>query len=166
MADFNKTIQQILEGIAFFDGFSPEELEGLLEAGKWSKAIPRKRIIQQGEQDLHMYVLVQGQAEVIYNQKVIAVLNSGDIFGEVGLLMGNPRTAHVESRTECLLLAFNADDLNKLPLELQVKFLRHVLAAVFNRLQKSNIQKWLRAPRKEGSQKTPSKTLVSDSQET
>jgi eukaryotic-like serine/threonine-protein kinase len=136
------TFMQILEGIPFFQGFTPEEMDMLLEAGKWSKVAPHERIVQQGEQDLHMFVLVQGQAEVIYTEKVVGIINSGDIFGEIGL-MGKPRIAHVESKLECLLLSFEADDLNNLPLELQVKFLRRVLDTVFARLQKSNVQKWL-----------------------
>jgi len=135
-------LANILEGIAFFHGFASEELELLLDVGKWTQGTPRERIVQQGEQDLHMYVLVQGQAEVIYNEKVVATIQSGDIFGEIGL-MGRPRIAHVESSKECLLLAFDANDLNKLPLTLQVKFLRRVLDTVFARLQKSNAQRWL-----------------------
>jgi len=115
-------LTNILEGVAFFQGFASEELDLLLDVGKWTQVAPHERIVQQGEQDLHMYVLVQGQAEVIYNEKVVATIKSGDIFGEIGL-MGRPRIAHVESSRECLLLAFDANDLNKLPLTLQVKFL-------------------------------------------
>jgi len=147
------TFMQILEDIAFFKAFSPEEMDILLEVGKWSKIAPHERIIQQGEQDLHMFVLVQGQAEVIYNEKVVATINSGDIFGEIGL-MGKPRIAHVESSIECLLLVFDADDLNNLPLTLQVKFLRRVLDTIFARLQKSNVQKWLTTRDKSKKDKT------------
>jgi CRP-like cAMP-binding protein len=132
----------ILEGIAFFRGFSPEELDILLTVGKWSKVPPHEKIVQQGDQDLQMFVLVQGQAEVVYNEKVVAIINSGDIFGEIGL-MGKPRIARVESSIECMLLAFDANDLNNLPLVLQVKFLRRILDTVFARLQRSNVQKWL-----------------------
>jgi eukaryotic-like serine/threonine-protein kinase len=147
------TFMQILGEIVFFQGFAPEEMDILLEVGKWSKVAPRERIIKQGEQDLHMFVLVQGQAEVIYNEKVVALINSGDIFGEIGL-MGKPRIAHVESNSECLLLAFAAEDLNNLPLPLQVKFLRRVLDTVFARLQRSNVQKWLTTRDKSKKDKT------------
>ena len=136
------TFMSILDGIAFFQVFSPEELDILLTAGKWSKVAPHEKIVQQGDQDLHMFILIQGQAEVIYREKVVAVLNSGDIFGEIGL-MGMPRIAHVESSIECMLLAFAANDLNNMPLTLQVKFLRRILDTVFTRLQKYNVQKWL-----------------------
>ena len=132
----------IIEEIAFFQGFTPEELDMLLEVGKWAKVPQGELIIHQGDQDLHMFILVQGRTEVVYSEKVVAVINSGDIFGEVGL-MGKPRIAHVQSAQECLLLSFDANDLNELPLTLQVKFLRRVLDTLFARLQKANVQKWL-----------------------
>jgi len=147
------TFTNILESIAFFQGFTPEEMDMMLAVGKWTKVAPRERIIHQGERDLHMFVLVQGEAEVIYNEKVVAVIKSGDIFGEIGL-MGKPRIAHVESSVECLLLAFDANDLNEFPLPLQVKFLRRVLDTVFSRLQKSNVQKWLTSRDKTKKDKT------------
>jgi CRP-like cAMP-binding protein len=134
-------LMNILKGIAFFQGFSSEELDTLLTIGEWSKVAPHEKIVRQGEHDLHMFVLIQGQAEIIYRGKVVAIINSGDIFGEVGL-MGKPRIAHVESSVECMLLAFDANDLNNIPLALQVKFLKRILDTVFARLQKSNVHKW------------------------
>jgi len=145
----------ILEGVAFFQVFTPEEMNILLSVGKWSKAAPLEKIVHQGERDMRMYVLIQGQAEVIYHDKIIEVIKSGQIFGEIGL-MGKPRIAHVESKSECLLIAFEANDLNNLPLELQVKFLRRVLESVFERLQKSNVQKWLNSRSKPAGRKTRS----------
>ena len=58
--------------------------------------------------------------------------------------MGAPRTTHVEAKTDCLLLSFDAEQLNNLPLELQVIFLRQILFATFARLQKINQWDWLR----------------------
>ena len=150
------TFLNILEGVVFFQDFTPDEMTLLLEVSQWSKIAPHERIVRQGEHDLHMFVLVQGQAEVIYNEKVVATISSGDIFGEIGL-MGKPRIAHVESSVECLLLVFDANDLNNLPLPLQVKFLRRVLDTVFARLQKSNVQKWLSS--RDRSKKEKTKTI-------
>ncbi len=132
----------LLDEIAFFDVFEEDEIADLMKIAAWEEVPVNRRIIQEGDLDLRMYVLVKGQADVLFRGKVIASLQAGDIFGEVGL-MGKPRIAHVEARTDCLMLAFNADELNRLVPDLQVKFLRRVLEAVFSRLQKSNIQKWM-----------------------
>jgi CRP-like cAMP-binding protein len=153
MTTMMTTLMGIIGEIAFFQGFSPEELDMLLEVGQWAKVPPKELIIHQGDQDLHMFILVQGRAEVVYTEKVVAVINSGDIFGEIGL-MGKPRIAHVESAQECLLISFDANDLNQLPLTLQVKFLRRVLDTVFARLQKANVQKWLTTRDKSAKERT------------
>jgi CRP-like cAMP-binding protein len=142
---FQKTVLfRLLDGVAFFDAFEADEIADLMTVASWEDASTGHRIIREGELDLRMFVLLKGTADVLFRGKGIANLQAGDIFGEVGL-MGAPRIAHVEARTDCLLLAFNADDLNRLSPILQVKFLRRVLASVFARLQKANVQKWMQS---------------------
>jgi CRP-like cAMP-binding protein len=142
---FQKTVLfRLLDDIAFFDVFEADEISDLMTVASWEEASTGRRIIREGELDLRMFVLLKGTADVLFRGKAIAGLQTGDIFGEVGL-MGAPRIAHVEARTDCLLLAFDADDLNRLSPVLQVKFLRRVLGAVFARLQKANVQKWMQS---------------------
>ncbi|MEW6263071.1 MAG: cyclic nucleotide-binding domain-containing protein [Thermodesulfobacteriota bacterium] len=145
METVNVSILQLLADIDFFNGFSSEELSDLLEAGEWSKAPAGKNIITEGEHDLYMYVLIQGQVDVVLNEKILSTLGSGDTFGEFGL-MGGRRTAHVAAKTECLLLGFNADRLNMVPLPLQIKFLKKILFTMFARLQKVNRRVWWELP--------------------
>lgn len=145
MSQVDISIIQLLEGIEFFKGFTDDEQNDLLEAGEWFKASVAQRIITEGELDLYMYVLIQGQVDVVLNEKILASLQRGDTFGEFGL-MGERRTAHVMARSSCLLLRFNADRLNQLPLPLQIKFLKKILFTLFARLQKVNRQVWWNLP--------------------
>jgi len=147
MSTLNETLLGILDGIDFFSGFSPEELATLVNAGEWAKAPRDKIIITQGDLDLYMYVLIQGEVEVILEDKVLAILHTGDTFGEFGL-MGIKRTAHVVTRTECILLGFNADQLNMLSTELQIKFLKRLLVMFMIRLHKINKRTVLNLPTK------------------
>jgi CRP-like cAMP-binding protein len=147
MNKLNESILGILEGIDFFSGFTKEELATLLNTGEWAKTPTGKKIISQGDLDLYMYVLVQGEVEVVLEDKVLAVLHTGDTFGEFGL-MGIKRTATVVTRTECMLLGFNADRLNLLPTELQIKFLKRLLVMFMIRLQKINKRTILNLPTK------------------
>jgi eukaryotic-like serine/threonine-protein kinase len=149
MGNIKDPLIHLVAGIPFFECFENTEIGMLLDAGTWLEITPGNRIVTQGEIDLRMFVLIQGHAEVILQEKTLAVLNVGDIFGEFGL-MGAPRITHVETQTDCLILSFDADQLNNLPLELQVKFLRQILFATFARLQKINTWDWLRRhPRKD-----------------
>ncbi len=140
-----EVILHLIKDIPFFDCFDDNEIGILLERGTWIKEKTDTRIVSQGETDFRMFILVMGHVEVILHEKVLAVLAAGDIFGEVGLL-GAPRMADVVSRTECLILTFNADELNDLPIELQLKLLRRILLVMVARLQKLNLHEWLRSP--------------------
>jgi CRP-like cAMP-binding protein len=143
MEDLKETILPLIEDIPFFDCFNHDEIGVLLEKCSWIKVLPGNRIITAGEIDFRMFILIVGQAEVILNEKVMSILGTGDIFGEVGL-MGTPRTANVEAKTECLILTFDADHLNELTLELQLKLLKRILLIMIARLQKLNQWEWLR----------------------
>lgn len=150
MEELKEAILHLIRDIPFFDCFDHEEISILLDVGTWTKTMPDNRIITEGEVDLRMFILIVGRAEVILNEKVMATLVTGDIFGEFGL-MGAPRMAHVEAQTECMLLSFSADQLNNLPMELQLKLLRRILLVIFSRLQKLNQREWLRRQtRKDG----------------
>jgi len=145
MKEAIEVILHLVKDIPFFDCFTDNEIGILLERGLWIKEKPGIRIVTKGETDFRMFILVMGHVEVVLDEKVMATLGPGDIFGEVGLL-GAPRVADVEARTECLILTFNADSLNDLPIELQLKLLRRILLVIIMRLQKLNLREWLRHP--------------------
>lgn len=136
---------QILEEVELFKNLSHEELWDLLEAGEWKKASEGEKIITAGDLDLWMYILIKGQAEVVFGDKLISVLEAGDAFGEFGL-MGERRTADVVAKTQCLLLALNADRLNHMPIILQGKLLRRILVSLMMRLQNVNRHLFLSLP--------------------
>ena len=148
MENLKEPLMLLVADLPFFDCFEKEELRLLLDTGTWLEFDPASRVVTKDEIDLRMFVLIRGHAEVVLQDKILAVLNAGDIFGEFGL-MGAPRMAHVETQTDCLLLSFDADQLNSLPLVLQVKFLRRILLAIFVRLQKMNKWDWFRHTKKD-----------------
>lgn len=140
-------IYNLLDGISFFEVFTPDELAKLMEIGEWFKVAPGKRIITKGDCDHYLYILVQGQVEIILDGKILSVLRSGDMFGEFGL-MGTLRIANVEARAESMLMAFNAESLNSLPPDVQVKFLKRVIHVMCYHLQQINRNLWFRSPTK------------------
>ena len=54
-------------------------------------------IVREGEKGDELYMLYRGTAGVIREGKEIASLVPGDFFGEIGFLVGVPRTATVRS---------------------------------------------------------------------
>ncbi len=147
-ATFGKRkISALLHKISFFEVFTHEEIDKLIEVGEWFKISAGKRIIKKGDSDRYLYILLHGQVEIILGCKVLGELKTGDMFGEFGLL-GAMRTADVEATADCILMAFQGDNLNHLPLEIQVKFLKQVIHVMCNHLQQNNKNLWFSAPLK------------------
>ena len=65
-------------------------------------------IVKQGDTGNLMYIILKGEVEVIRDvdgkQVILSVLKKGDIFGEMALFSGQPRTATIRSKGEARLL--------------------------------------------------------------
>ncbi|WP_374688962.1 Crp/Fnr family transcriptional regulator [Promineifilum sp.] len=81
-------------------------------------------IFRAGDEGHCMYVVQDGELEVIAHDKVIDVVTSGGIFGEMALVDRSPRSATVVARTDCRLVAID-----------EAKFMQHVHRTPFFALQ-------------------------------
>ncbi len=79
---------------------------------------PRKRIIREGDPAGPMYIVESGRLRVFRErtgkQVNLSFLRAGDYFGELSVLHGTPRTASVESLTDCRLYALAPEALLEL----------------------------------------------------
>lgn len=68
-------------------------------------------IVQQGETGDEMYLILDGNVNITHekdgNNELVATLNQGDVFGEIGYLKAYQRTATVTAIDEVTVLAFN-----------------------------------------------------------
>ena len=106
--------RDILDRVPLFKGGGPVFLHNLammlnpvvFEAGE--------TIIQQGEMGQEMYFISRGQAEAFDSTgKVLRVLTDGDFFGEVSLLLAQPRGASVRALTTCDLFVLHKADFDR-----------------------------------------------------
>lgn len=72
-------------------------------------------VVSEGDRTTELYVLLSGEATVSVKfgaggeQVDVGTLGRGESFGELGLLLGEPRTASVRAATPCRLLRLDAD---------------------------------------------------------
>ena len=72
-------------------------------------------IIQQGEIGEEMFILLQGNVEVVINSEFvghevkIADLNTGDIFGEMSMIEDKPRSATIRAVDNCTVFRIHKD---------------------------------------------------------
>ena len=73
---------------------------------------PGQMIFSQGEQSDYVYVIESGEVEIFRtdadaSERVLATLNAGEYFGELGPALGLPRSASARARTEAGLVAYD-----------------------------------------------------------
>jgi serine/threonine protein phosphatase PrpC/CRP-like cAMP-binding protein len=103
---------QTLRHIALFMDLSDPELVRLFAKFKAVERSPGEIVIREGDDTDSMFVIVEGDVQIERGGKVVATLNRGAHFGEMGLLNQRPRSATVTvtSPTQILVLerrAFN-----------------------------------------------------------
>ncbi len=95
----------ILRQQPLFKCLTDDQLDALLPRGRLAHFGRGEKLIEQGENGDSMFLLVDGEANVIVNrngvQAHVASLRSGDCFGEMSLLTGERRSATVVANSDC-----------------------------------------------------------------
>lgn len=102
-----KETSKLLQGVPLFSRFSNRELEPILKSAKERDFEPGTPIVREGDQsNIGFYLILDGQVEVKQGERTLSKLGSGQFFGEMSVLDGEPRSADVipTTRTKCLLL--------------------------------------------------------------
>ncbi|WDP84083.1 MAG: cyclic nucleotide-binding domain-containing protein [Desulfobacter sp.] len=106
----------VLRKFMVFDDLSCKEIKKLLLAdGDYHARIAKlcqyeagETVIQEGDFDCWSFWVVKGQFDVIQNHEIVATFSKpGEIFGEMSVLEGIPRTASVVSKTRGICLCMD-----------------------------------------------------------
>ncbi|OIP48481.1 MAG: hypothetical protein AUK28_04915 [Desulfobacterales bacterium CG2_30_60_27] len=109
----NYRVLELLRSIDKFKPFSEDDLQALLRLGRLRKFDADEIIIREGEDDSWIYFLLTGSAAVMKHQKRVRTFNrSGDIFGEMSILDGQPRSATIRATKVTLLLGVDGSLIN------------------------------------------------------
>jgi len=127
-------IAEDLRRAAFFDGFSPAELERVAELAEPAVAEEGALLIDQGRVGLECYVILRGQAAIYVGGEHIATLAPGSIVGEMALIEHRPRNASVVAVTALRLLTFDTRAFGRL-LEEMPKAHDRVIALLLARMR-------------------------------
>ena len=119
----NKKALDLLRRIARFEAFSDEDLGSFLAVGKLKEYEAGETIIKKGTTDHWVYFLVSGEVKIVKGEKTFAILKQGgDLFGEMGVINGAPRSASVWALTKTMVLGLDCTNLNEQRKELASVF--------------------------------------------
>jgi CRP-like cAMP-binding protein len=112
MAPVSRTVAaDTLAEVALFSPLSVSERAALIAVAKPVQYAAGETIVRQGEAGRSLFVVVRGEASVRLagTDGEVARLRNGDVFGEMSLLTGEPRTATVSAVDDCDLVEIDAE---------------------------------------------------------
>ena len=108
-------VSDVLHRIAHVEvmqNLSVAERQAIIPFLKAVHVEPGAVICEEGTPGEYFYMIVSGEAEVRKGQKVLNIMEPGEVFGEMALLTGEPRSATVVARTPMELYQLHQEHFN------------------------------------------------------
>ncbi|WP_051710001.1 Crp/Fnr family transcriptional regulator [Andreprevotia chitinilytica] len=133
---------KLLSGSTLFCELPADELEALAQHAELRSVKAKQVIVAQGTNGHEMYAVLHGRLKVVRTNEegreaTLAILEGGEVFGEIAMLDGGPRTASVEALEPCELLVLKRDMVLG-HLESHPKVMRQLIAALCQRLRSAD----------------------------
>jgi CRP/FNR family cyclic AMP-dependent transcriptional regulator len=119
---------QELAQIPLFSDLSQDDLNALATYADEVTVSEGKHLVDEGGYAYDLFVIVEGQAQVIVGGDVVAELGPGDFFGEAGVLEKQQRNATVVAKSRMRLVTLTGWDLRRM---------RNQLGPVVEKLEKA-----------------------------
>lgn len=154
----NIELVQQLKSLPTLQFFGKEDLKKILHFSKVKKYKPGEFIIEEGATDKCVYILISGKVKVTKLGEDIDVLQrTGDIFGEMCIIDGGPRSASVAAVDEVICLATDVSFINDLAADDQIAF-----CAIFYQIVAEVLARRLRETSEELVQEQVMKEILSN----
>jgi len=97
--------EHMLAASPVFSALSTELLEPLLASGAERSYAAGEHVVRQGEPGDELFVVLEGEADIIRSDRKVSERMAGQFFGEIAVLDGRSRSADVVARTDLRCLA-------------------------------------------------------------
>ncbi|HYC01777.1 MAG TPA: cyclic nucleotide-binding domain-containing protein, partial [Azospirillaceae bacterium] len=113
--DLGLSTRDLLGRVSLFQGLPADRLAQLARLAKPRLAVPGELLVRRGERGDAMYFISSGAVAVrVPGLEQPIRLGTGDFFGEMALVLDQPRNADVEALGYCRLLVLERRDFRRL----------------------------------------------------
>jgi len=111
-------LRNLLAKSRLFQTFAPSVVDAIMPLLTECHFPADSLICLKGDESDSVYIIRDGKAEVSVSSSdgkviILGILSEGDVFGEVGLLDGGPRTANVTAKTDVSFYRLDSKDFEK-----------------------------------------------------
>jgi potassium-dependent mechanosensitive channel len=159
-----QTLSSMLRQVIYFEQCSDSDLRMLIERGYQKFFVAGQVIFREQEPGNTFYIILSGAVEVFSEQLeqatknnptgIIAILSTGDFFGEISLLTGLPRSATIRAKEDTTLFVVDHNALQVL-LQEQKELAETIATALVQRQQVLQDLGLLDQTRLDSNQETP-----------
>ena len=105
----------VLARSSVFSGLDGRQLDALASLAVRVRYQPRQVVLRKGDPAIQIYVILSGRLKAITaggegKQAALSIMGPGEVFGEVALLDGEPRSATISALEPCELLIIQRND--------------------------------------------------------
>ena len=132
--EFAELRTEALKSLSFFEEFSDTDLWELLRWSNWLEVDDGSVVINEGDVDNDVYLVVRGEVSVVKGGSEVAVLRQGEFFGEIAFLTERQRSASVVAKGHCTLLLLHIKQIEQASESCQIQFQRMFISTLIDRL--------------------------------
>lgn len=129
----------LLKAVPFLSELSGEQLLPIADIVQHVHVEAGDLVFAEGQPGNHLYVILEGEVDVMRGAERVARLGRKECVGEMALLDPAPRSASVKARTDCELLAIARDDFQDL-LDMHPALARGIIRVLTQRLRHATEQ--------------------------
>lgn len=135
--------QKLKENVVFFRNFNDGELLGVLRSTQREVFEDGEIVFKEGTRGDKMYIIISGQVRISRNigrnqEEVLATLDSGSLFGEMGPIDQSPRSARATAVGQAIVLSLREQILRENNLGLAYKLYKNFSVMLAERLRTTN----------------------------
>ena len=117
--------------------YDPAIAKSCFEAlGKPHSVEEGKSFFEHNQASDRMYLLLDGQVRLVRGAKTLDIIKPGEIFGEVAVITGHPRTASAVAKGVCRVLSLDAEQFQQ-AIQKTPQFALMLMGILINRLRLS-----------------------------
>ena len=131
---------EALRALDLFKAMNDAELWQLIRLARWYRVPSGTRLIKEGAEAQSCYMLLNGEAKVTQQGKLLSLLMPGSLFGELAFAeeVPSPRAATVTATADVTIGKWPYDSLRNASPELQTKMLQVFFRIAAERLRQSD----------------------------